>query len=338
MKKFLRVALAVLSVAALTACGSAKSDAAYDSYASTEAMYVTNSKAAAPEAGYYDEEYYEESDSGSGSADYEDNTVYNDTARKLIKTYNVSAETEDFDNFVSATEERVNALHGYIQDMDSYNGSNYSGKKDRRYCNLTIRVPVKNLDAFVNFVGDSANVTNKRLSVEDITLQYVDSESRKKTYEIQRDRLNELLEKADSTADITTILDSLSEVEYRLERQTSQLRTYDNLVDYATVYLYINEVTKYTPPEPEKYWDRVKRSFSNGIENLVEGLKDFFVGFVGALPGLVLFAVIVAIIVIVIRAIVKAGSKKREAKREKRAEELMNQAKETAKKNAENRQ
>ena len=130
----------------------------------------------------------------------------------------------------------------------------------------------------------------------------------------------------------------LSEVRYKLESQASQLRTFDNLVDYATVYLRISEVTKYTEPEPEKYWDRVKRSFSEGIADLVEGLQNFFVGFVGALPGLVLFIIIVALVIVIARVIVKAGNKKREAKREKRAEELMNQAKETAKKNAENGQ
>ena len=341
MKKYFRVLTVLLLVSVLAACGSPKANRAYEnSYVvSSEASYATESKLAM-DAGYYDEEEYSPEDyyEDSTASPKEDNTVYNDSARKLIKTYSVNAETENFDEFVSATEQRVNELHGYIQDMESYNGSNYTGRKDQRYCNLTVRVPVKNLDAFVNFVGDSANVTNKRLSVEDITLQYVDSESRKQTLEIQRDRLNELLEKADSTAEITTILDSLSDVEYRLERQASQLRTYDNLVDYATVYHYISEVTKYTPPEPEKYWDRVKHSFSEGIEDLVEGIQDFFVGFVGVLPGLVLFAVIVVIVILIIRAIVKSGSKKREAKRDKRAEELMNQAKETAKKNAENGQ
>ena len=340
MKKFFRVTVAMLLALTLAACGSSGTKRAYDSASSAEMSFVTNSKMAAPEeAGYYaDEEYYDDSYYDSSTAPVEDNTVYNDSARKLIKTYSVSAETENFDEFVSATENRVNSLHGYIQDMDSFNGSDYTGKKGQRYCNLTVRVPAKNLDEFVNFVGDSANVTNKTLSVEDITLQYVDSESRKQTYEIEQERLLALLEKCDNVEDMIAIESRLSEVRYKLESQASQLRTYDNLVDYATVYLYIREVTKYTPPEPEKYWDRVKRSFSNGIDNLVEGIQDFFVGFVGALPGLVLFVVIVVIIVLIVRAIIKSGSKKREAKREKRAEDLMNQAKETAKKNAENGQ
>lgn len=339
MKKLLRVLAAVALVLSFVACGSGSSKRAYDSAASAEVNYAYSEAPAAAyeEEGFYTDEY-KSYDNGSSSAEFKEDKPLNDSARKLIKTYSINAETETFDDFVAATQARVSALQGYIQNMDSFNGSSYTGNKGSRYCNLTVRVPSKNLEDFVNFVGDTANITNKNLNVEDITLQYVDSESRKQTYEIEQERLLALLEKCDNVEDMIAIESRLSEVRYHLESQASQLRTFDNLVDYATVYLNISEVTKYTPPEPEKYWDRVRRSFSEGIEDLVEGLQDFFVGFVGALPGLVLFAIIVVIVVLIIRAIVKSGAKKREAERNRLAEERMNQAKETAKKNAENGQ
>jgi hypothetical protein len=342
MKKFLRVLISVMLVLTLVACGSS-SRGKSESAASTTLSFATESKNAMYEdaayadfdGGYgYEEEYVTESTAQS----YDDNKTFNDSARKLIKTYSINAETEAFDEFVQATEERIGALKGYIQDMDSFNGSSYTGKTGSRYCNLTVRVPVANLEEFVNFVGDAANVTNKNLNVEDITLQYVDSESRKATYEIEQERLLALLEKCDNVEDMIAIETRLSEVRYHLESQASQLRMYDNLVDYATVYLRISEVTKYTPPEPEGYWERVSRSFAEGIENVVEGFKDFFVGFVGALPGLTIFVIIAVIVVLIIRAIIKSGDKKRLKKQEARADELMRQAKETAKKNAENGQ
>lgn len=338
MKKLFKVLVSVALVMSFAACGSSSSKRAYDSVASAEAYYYNDAPAAAyDEEGFYAEDY-KSYDNGGSSAEFKEDKPLNDSARKLIKTYSINAETETFDDFVAATQARVNALQGYIQNMDSFNGSSYTGNRGSRYCNLTVRIPSGKLEDFVNFVGDTANITNKNLNVEDITLQYVDSESRKQTYEIEQERLLSLLEKCDNVEDMIAIESRLSEVRYHLESQASQLRTYDNLVDYATVYLNISEVTKYTPPEPEKYWDRVKRSFSEGIEDLVDGLKDFFVGFVCALPGLVLFAVIVVIVVLVIRAIVKSGAKKREAERNRLAEERMNQAKETAKKNAENGQ
>ena len=341
MKKFLRVLISVMIVLTLAACGSSSPRGKNESASSAAVSFAKDSKNVAyEEAAYgdyeygYDEEYVPDSPAES----YEDNKTYNDSARKLIKTYSINAETEAFDEFVQATEDRINALKGYIQDMDSFNGSTYTGKTGQRYCNLTVRVPVGNLDAFVNFVGDAANVTTKSLNVEDITLQYVDSESRKATYEIEQERLLALLEKCENVEDMIAIESRLSEVRYHLESQASQLRTYDNLVDYATVYLRISEVTRYTPPEPEGYWERVGRSFSEGIENVVEGFKDFFVGFAGALPGLTIFVIIVVIVIIIVRAIIKSGDKKRRKKEEARAEELMRQAKETAKKNAENGQ
>ena len=51
--------------------------------------------------------------------------------------------------------------------------------------------------------------------------------------------------------DIITIEQRLSDVRYQLESMESQLRSYDNRVDYSTVYLYIDEVEVYTPVEEE---------------------------------------------------------------------------------------
>ena len=69
-----------------------------------------------------------------------------------------------------------------------------------------------------------------------MTLQYVDLESHKKALTTEQDRLIELMEQAETVEDIITIEGRLSEVRYQLESMESQLRTYDNKIDYSTVY------------------------------------------------------------------------------------------------------
>ena len=147
-------------------------------------------------------------------------------------------------------------------------------------------------------------------------------------------RLLALLEKCDNVEDMIAIESRLSEVRYKLEAQESTLRTYDNLVDYATVNINIEEVTKYTEPEPESYGQRLARAFRGGLERTVNGLKDFLVGFVNALPGLLVFIIICLIVFFIIRGISKASNKKRALKNERDAELKMNQAKETAREKA----
>ncbi|MCR4934381.1 MAG: DUF4349 domain-containing protein [Lachnospiraceae bacterium] len=330
MKKKTGIIVSVMLLAlSLTACGNSASSAT--------TSFSVNSKMAPMEAesavdsGFYDEEMATE----ESTSDFEkDDSLFNDSARKLIKTENLSVETENFDDLVTAVEARIKDLHGYIQSQNTYNNSLKNTYASSRSCDMTVRIPTANLDTFVDFVGANSNVVNKYVNVEDVTLNYVDTESKKKTYEIEQERLLALLEKCDNVEDMIAIESRLSEVRYKLEAQESTLRTYDNLVDYATVNINIEEVTKYTEPEPESYGQRLARAFRGGLERTVNGLKDFLVGFVNALPGLFVFIIICLIVFFIIRGISKASNKKRALKNERNAELKMNQAKETAREKA----
>ena len=344
-KKLLSVIAAIVTALSLAACGSNYANYSYDSGSSMSSLskstgfseygeYVSDEY-------YSDESYYSEAVTedvnGSGTIDGSlTSESYDDSARKLIKNYNLDVETEDFDDFLAALEARVDSMSGYIESLETYNGSSYGSYRSKRYSSVTVRIPKDKADEFVNFVGESANITDKSLSVEDVTLTYVDLESRKETYEIEQERLLALLEKAESIDDIITIESRLSEVRYKLESMASQLRTYDNLVDYSTVYIYISEVETYTEPEPVSYGERVAQSFKNGLENVGEDFENFFVNFMGALPGIVVFIVFAAIIVLIIRALVKHGKKKKAAKAEKRANEMMEAAEAKAREKANN--
>lgn len=337
MKKFWTLGLSFVLCISLVGCGS-KSSNKYADYAEAPAMATSEAYYNGGDYGYaYSEESAYEGDYKAGDTDFQSSEILNDSARKLIKTYNLDIETETFDELMASIEERISFYRGYIQDMNSYNGSLYNGTRSSRSANMTVRIPSSNLESFVQFVGEASNITNKSLNVQDVTLQYVDTESRKETYEIEQERLLSLLEKTENVEDMIALESRLSEVRYKLESQASQLRIYDNLVDYATVYLYVNEVTKYTPPTPISYGERVARSFEDAISNWVEGLKDFVVGFVGAVPGLLTFIVIAAILFFVIRAIVKSKKKKSKALEEAQGEskyyKALSEAEEKAKEN-----
>ncbi len=337
MKKSKRVLLTLLSlitVLGLIACGSS-SKGDYAALSSTSQSYMADFAAETEEYGfYYDTDSkgtYNESES---IADSSDSKILNDSARKLIKTYNLELETENFDGLLNAIDSHIAGCGGYLQDLSTYNGSSYSYTKGERHSSMTVRIPAANLDSFVEFVGEVSNVTNKTLSVEDVTLEYVDTEAKKAAYEIEQERLLDLLEKAESIEDMITIESRLSEVRYELESQESIIRTYDNLVDYATVYIYISEVKEYTAPEPVSYGEQVLRSLTDGIESVIEALKDFFINFVYALPALIVLAIIAVIIIFIVKALKKAKSKKLQAKKEARAQVLMNEAMNKAKEKA----
>ena len=227
--------------------------------------------------------------------------------RKLIRTFDMQIETKEFDAVLSGIQTKVQELGGYIEQSSLDSGSAYYSSHNR-YSNMTVRIPSDKLDGFINEVKETANVTYISESTEDITLRYVDVESRKIALETERDRLLELLEKAETVEDIITIEGRLSEVRYQLESYTSQLRTMDNQVDYSTVHINIHEVQRETNVEPKTFWEEVTEEFGDTLYDLGRGFRDFAIWFLGSSPVIVLWVVVIAVIVLIFRTI---GKKKR---------------------------
>lgn len=243
--------------------------------------------------------------------------VMPETSRKLIKTVNILAETEDFDTLVPGLQKQVEALGGYIEYISVYDVHSYYVEEQQvkqRCANVTARVPKEKLDGFLAQVGEQTNITSRSENVEDVTLQYVDLESHKKALVTEQDRLLALMEKAETVEDIIAIEGRLSEVRYQLESMESQLRTYDNRIDYSTVELTITEVRKYSPPQEATVWQRIESGFMKSLDDIGFGIRDFAIGFVIDIPYIVLWLIGIVVAVIVVRILWKVW-KKRRAKR-----------------------
>ena len=233
--------------------------------------------------------------------------------QKLITTVEVSVETEDLDELMGQLNVRIAELGGYIEFQNTHFGSSYASYRYRS-ANLTIRIPAEELANFLQHVEGLSNVVSKQQSQENVTLQYVDTESRIAALQAERDRLMELLEQAGDLSDLLQIEERLTDVLYELESTTAQLRSLDNQVSYATVELYIDEVTEYTPVQERTVWQRIAAGFSGNIRNLVEGLQDFFVWLVTYSPQLLIIAAAAFLIYRTIRrAVQRRRAKKEEA-------------------------
>lgn len=224
--------------------------------------------------------------------------------QKLIKRVTLDTETEDLDTMLTEVGKQVNLLQGYIESRQVYNGSAYSGRRVRN-AELVIRIPADRLNEFVTHVEGVSNVVSMNESQDDITLQYVDTESRMKALQAEQERLLELMEQAEDMTSLLQIEERLTQVRYELESVTSQLRVYDNLVDYATVTLYISEVVEYTPVAEETIWDRIGRGFSESWADIGSGAGDILVWLLAGSPYLLLLAVPVVIVLIIVKGIRK---------------------------------
>lgn len=325
-KRLLVLSVTGCMIAAMAGCGS-YSRYSMDMAADTFSMNKSASGGTGAESydydygydGYTTEDYSQETvyEDGKSSAEVVDDSAADaNQGRKLIRTVNLDVETKEFDKAVSTVQQQVNAMGGYVENMDTFNGSGYSDYYRTRYTNLTIRIPKDKADAFLEEVSDLCNVVSRSESMEDVTLTYVDLESHRNALRSEQDRLLELMEQAETIEDLITIEDRLTEVRYQLESMESQLRTYDNKIDYSTVYLNISEVKELTPvDEVEKTaWERISGGFLESLENVGEGLANFGIWFLVHIPYLVVWAVVIVLIVVIIKAIVKSSKKRKQKK------------------------
>ncbi len=222
-------------------------------------------------------------------------------ARKLVETVNLEVETREFEQLMTALESRVGELGGYIESMNTYNGSRYSGEGAVRNASLTVRIPQGNLRGFLETVSNVGNIVRRSEDVKDVTLSYVDMESRRDTLRVEQSRLLEFLDKAQTVEEIITLEERLSEVRYQLESMESQLRTLDNLVDYSTVYISISEVQELTPVEEPTAGARVRDGFLKSLEDIRCGFVELGIWFAVKLPYFVLWGAVLFVVILLLR-------------------------------------
>ena len=257
-------------------------------------------------------EYYYSTEKGDYEAPMEPgDAIYGETAgsgtaaapemnRKWIVTVSMDAETEDLDTLLAQLGEEIRLLNGYVEDQNIYNGSTYSNRRYRS-ASMTIRIPADQLDAFTQEVAGISNIVSTNRNLEDITLNYVATESRVKALETEQQRLLELMEQAETMSDLLEIEARLTDVRYELESYASQLRVYDNLVDYATIHLSISEVQEYTPAQERTVWQRIGEGFVSSLKGVGNFFVELFVFLLVASPYLAVFGGIVVGIILLIR-------------------------------------
>ncbi len=295
MKRFACILVCLFTVFSLAACGGGKSMAP----SAPDMGYDTASPAEAP----------------NWDGEVADNvTSYQrEQSAKMIYRSTIELETTEFDKAIADITALVDSVSGY------YEQRNLSGfSSDYRYASLVVRVPAERFDEFCTQVGNVCHLIRLSSSQENVSETYYDVQSRLTTAQTKLARLQELLAKADTMADIITIENAISDTEQTIDYLSGSLRGMDNLVDYATVNVTVREVYHFsgTKEAPLTLGERIGNAFKSGLESVGEFLEDLVVFLAYSWLWLLILAGIVVLIVVLIRR----GKARRRRKRAKMAE------------------
>ena len=297
MKKILVLILSVALVFSLASCGSKANDMAVEE----DMEYFS----AADSAGGI---FYNTSESLNGKIELQSDSVPQENGEapqqnneKIIKTVEAYVQTKEYDKYISGLTANVAANGGYVEKSDANMGGYYNSNRHSTY---VLRIPADKLDSFMASAEENGKITSKTETQQNVTLEYVDIESRISAYKTEKATLTNLLEKAASLENVLAIQERLSEVNYQIENYTAQLRVLENRVSYSTVTLNIDEVERVSETEPT-LWQRIKNEFLDNIDNLKEGIEDFAVAIIGGIPVIIPVVVIAIVAIIIIKKLIK---------------------------------
>ncbi len=308
MKKFTLISALLVLTVILSACGGAATNEAFDSgykdFDTKGNFFYSSSLSDNASLGMV------EMESGSGygqitGGSYESPTVPEIQEEKLVYTSNISLEAEDFETANNTLHATINSLGGIIVSENAYN----LGNVGYRSINITVRIPQENYDKFLTGLSETYNVVSLRNSVDNLTDVYYDNENRLRSYRVQEERLFAMLEKAETVEEMLQIESRLCDVQYQIESLTNTQKTIDNDVKYATFYIDLNEVTKYTAPTPKTFVDRFGDTVEESGEMFLDVLEGLLFTFIYLAPYLAITLVFVLIVLIVVKITIKKARK-----------------------------
>ncbi len=324
------LALALLLTVSLIGCGAAteqnaKYDSAYSYSVEREAMEAPMEMAMDMDAsGYADYDLYNKTEAPAEAK------PQNDVAqRKIIRNANLGYETKEYDDFIAKLTQCIAVHNGYVESSESSGNGLYSSRSRSAY--LVARIPADEYDNFMTDAGTLGTQTYKSENANDVTMNYVDTESHIRALQSEYDALLEILDKAESLDDVLALQSRISEVNYQMDSYKSQIRKYDDLIAYCTVRISVSEVIRETKVEKAMtFGERISSGLSDTFYDIGVGASDFAVWFVTNLPYLIIWAIIIVAVVLIIRAIVKKSKKK---KNEKAMKQYLEQAEHEKKQN-----
>jgi len=193
--------------------------------------------------------------------------------RKLIKTGDLSFECKNLSETRNEIETVVKQHGGFIVNERLHKG--YNNKTSNQ--DLTIRVPSENFDALVSDISKGAqHIDSREVEIEDVTEQYLDTETRLSVKRQLEARYRELLSEAKNVTEILGIETQLAQIREDIESAEGQLKRLDDQVALSTL-----DVSYYVRLDESPEFSRY---FRNGVGNGWENLVWFFVGLLNIWP------------------------------------------------------
>ncbi|MDX1932329.1 MAG: DUF4349 domain-containing protein [Capsulimonadales bacterium] len=204
--------------------------------------------------------------------------------RKIIYTALLRMTTAKFDESVRKLNEAVAAHRGYVaeQEISGTAGAPKSGT-------WKVRIPTDRFSAFMTALGSVGEISNTKLTSEDVSEEFYDVAARLKNKRAEEERLLQLLRTTTGKLqDILAVEKELNRVREEIERIEGRLRFLSNRADLTTVTITLEELPSLGPDSARPFGVQVWRTLVASLA----ALSDFAKGLVLTLVALTPWAIL----------------------------------------------
>lgn len=226
--------------------------------------------------------------------------------RKIIKNGNVSLKVTDVQTRMQKIAELAEQTGGYVESSyvdniiqpvqpyaETAGDAELAKETTTMVANMAIKVPAEKFESSFQTIIGMGKLVSQSSNSNDVTSQYKDIEARVANLKVQEAHLQEIMKKATNVEDTLKVETELNRVRTEIDLMTGNLKNWDRLVEYSTIYVNMTEVKE---AELEKVdmpgvWQNAKQGFINTINNIRYGIEKLFVFLVSALPYIVVLGV-----------------------------------------------
>ncbi len=181
----------------------------------------------------------------------------------------------------------------------------YEFREGQYAAELTLRIPEVRFDSFIARLQDLGEAANVHKNSEDVTLPYLDMETRIKNLKAEEERLREILAKAKTVEEILQVEREFSRVRGEIELKTMSFTHLQDQVSLSTIQLSIREEVIDTQTISQKPFEnigkRMKEAFFRSINFISSATAFILVALTTLLPVLAIIALFVLLIFWLIR-------------------------------------
>jgi hypothetical protein len=210
----------------------------------------------------------------------------------IVETASLNILATNYDEASAAIEKLAAAHGGYVEKLDAK-----AQTGNAREISAALRIPTKQLDAFLADLRKLGHVEEETRSNEEVSDQYVDLQARLKSARATEQRLIELL--GTRTGKLEDVLEAereLARIRGEIEGMQGQSAILVHRVNYATVQVDLNEeYRKVLGSGPISTGTKIRNAAVEGFTNLEEGAVALVVFVFAVGPSLLFWLAILLV-------------------------------------------